>query len=66
MESNNLAKCPHCKNIFYLNLPATEGDVVPCQECGELVEIVQKKPLVVDIPEDPLISSRRVLYRQQF
>jgi len=66
MESSHNANCPHCKVKFDLYLPAIEGDIVPCQFCGELVEIVQKKPLVVDIPEDPLISSRRVLYRQQF
>jgi hypothetical protein len=51
---------------FELDLPATGGDIVQCQECGQLVEIVQKHPLVVDIPEDPLIISRRVLLRQHF
>ena len=66
MESNYNAKCPHCKVRYDVNLPATEGDIVPCQFGGELVEIVQKNPLAVDIPEDPLISSRRVLYRQQY
>lgn len=66
MESNYNAKCPHCKVRYDLNLSTTEGDIVHCQFCGELVEIVQKNPLAVDIPEDPLICSRRVLYRQQY
>lgn len=51
---------------FHLQLPVSDGDIVTCQGCGELVEIVQRKPLVVDIPEDPLISSRRILIRQQY
>jgi hypothetical protein len=51
---------------FVLQLPASDGDILACQACGELIEIVQRKPLVVDIPEDPLISSRRILIRQQY
>ena len=66
MDSNKDVKCPHCKMRFELDLQATGGDIVPCQECGQLVEIVQKQPLVVDIPEDPLIISRRVLLRQYY
>ena len=66
MDTDNNPQCPHCKVRFILNLPALGGDIVSCHECGELVEIVQIQPLVVDILEDPLISSRRVFYRQQF
>jgi DNA-directed RNA polymerase subunit RPC12/RpoP len=66
MDSNRDVKCPHCKVRFELDLPASDGDIVPCQECGQPVEIVQKHPLVIDIPEDPLIVSRRVLFRQHY
>lgn len=66
MDSTNQANCPHCKMKFFLQIPASDGDILACQACGELVEIVQRKPLVLDIPEDPLISSRRILIRQQY
>ena len=43
-----MTRCPQCTSIIALSKGAKLGDLIECQECGTMLEIVALNPFEVD------------------